>query len=135
MTESAVSPIAQAPARANAPAPSRPGALATPKIRLTLSLDPRQVLGVLINETTVTKLWVASPERLLSVELPTQTLRRALNTIRYLANGNADGFDGVVVTLQGRLGTANVISDPSISVLPKPSPVNGHRTVVGARRR
>lgn len=130
-----ISASAVARPRETAPPPARPGALRTPRIKVALALDAGQVLAMTLDETTYSRIWIASPERLLSAEVPTQTLRKVQHAIRAIADDDKPGFDGISVVLNGILASTTKLIEPSISVMPKPISVNGRDTHIGARRR
>jgi hypothetical protein len=110
--------------------PSRPRALAAPEIRIVAPLDVRQVLNINLDETMHTRVWVASPDRLVSADVVTQGLRKLQHSIRRLAETSPDGFDGIMCELRGKLGAGSAIADPKLYVQ-----VNGRTKAIAPRRR
>jgi len=91
-----------------------PNMLTAKKLKVTVVLDPAQVLAVPAGDGVPRAvLRIALPDRQVTADIATKSLRRAQAAIREA------GADGLAVILQGALAAGDKIVDAGLSAQPK----------------
>lgn len=96
------------------PRTTAPGTLTATRLKVTTVLNATEVLAVPAPDGTPrVNLRIRLPDRVVTADIATKSLRKAQATVRTL------GADNVVLLLQGHLAAGDVIAEAGLSAQPK----------------